>query len=251
MVAAANLAAWHDSSIHALGFADVARDRGGGPRSTPRPVDLLHRHRPAAARDRGRAAGLRPRAVDATSTIRPARFQAVCESFDRFDLRRRASRPTHLRTTGRWFARPAGSLPRDGSGHRTSSRSCVGRDRGRPATTTSGPPARRSGPRRRSPRSRSTRPGILDDPGHARAARPGRRRDRRRGDGLRHRRAARHLRRRHRCRATGATATPLRSTRAALAFAPDRPAVLQPSAEAESLYRRLGFAEIGRFTHWG
>ena len=40
-------------------------------------------------------------------------------------------------------------------------------------------------------------------------------------------------------------------TTAALALAPDRPAVLQPSAEAENLYRRIGFTEIGRFTHWG
>ena len=40
-------------------------------------------------------------------------------------------------------------------------------------------------------------------------------------------------------------------SRAALAIAPDRTAVLQPSAEAQSLYHRLGFVEVGRFTHWG
>jgi GNAT superfamily N-acetyltransferase len=39
-------------------------------------------------------------------------------------------------------------------------------------------------------------------------------------------------------------------TTAALAVAPDRPAVLQPTAPAESLYRRLGFADVGRFAHW-
>jgi Acetyltransferase (GNAT) family len=40
-------------------------------------------------------------------------------------------------------------------------------------------------------------------------------------------------------------------TRAALALAPDRPAVLQPSPAAARLYRRLGFDEVGAFTHWG
>ena len=40
-------------------------------------------------------------------------------------------------------------------------------------------------------------------------------------------------------------------TRAGLALAPDRPAVLQPSPAAARLYRRLGFVEIGSFTHWG
>ena len=30
-----------------------------------------------------------------------------------------------------------------------------------------------------------------------------------------------------------------------------RPATLQPSDAAARMYRRLGFAEIGRFTHWG
>ncbi|MGZ4759977.1 MAG: GNAT family N-acetyltransferase, partial [Acidimicrobiales bacterium] len=40
-------------------------------------------------------------------------------------------------------------------------------------------------------------------------------------------------------------------TCAALRIASDRPAVLQPSAEAEALYRRLGFERVGTFTHWG
>ena len=39
-------------------------------------------------------------------------------------------------------------------------------------------------------------------------------------------------------------------TIAALAVAPDRPAVLQPSAAALPLYRRLGFRDLGRFSHW-
>ncbi len=40
-------------------------------------------------------------------------------------------------------------------------------------------------------------------------------------------------------------------TRAALALAPNRVAVLQPSPAAARLYRRLGFTEVGAFTHWG
>jgi GNAT superfamily N-acetyltransferase len=40
-------------------------------------------------------------------------------------------------------------------------------------------------------------------------------------------------------------------TTAVLALVPDRPAILQPSAEAAPLYRRLGFVEVGRFAHWG
>ena len=40
-------------------------------------------------------------------------------------------------------------------------------------------------------------------------------------------------------------------TRACLAIDPMAPATLQPSNEATALYRRLGFTEVGRFTHWG
>jgi predicted GNAT family acetyltransferase len=40
-------------------------------------------------------------------------------------------------------------------------------------------------------------------------------------------------------------------TRATLALAPDRPAVLQPTPAAAEIYRRLGFAPIGTARHWG
>jgi predicted GNAT family acetyltransferase len=40
-------------------------------------------------------------------------------------------------------------------------------------------------------------------------------------------------------------------TAACLAIEPDRPAILQPSAAAASLYRRLDFVDVGPFTHWG
>jgi GNAT superfamily N-acetyltransferase len=40
-------------------------------------------------------------------------------------------------------------------------------------------------------------------------------------------------------------------TEACLALAPERTAILQPSAEAAALYRRLDFADIGPFSHWG
>lgn len=39
-------------------------------------------------------------------------------------------------------------------------------------------------------------------------------------------------------------------TRAALRVAPDRPAMLQPSAQAMAIYRRLDFADDGWFSHW-
>jgi GNAT superfamily N-acetyltransferase len=39
-------------------------------------------------------------------------------------------------------------------------------------------------------------------------------------------------------------------TEAAAAVAPDRTAVLQPTARAEGLYRRLGFEAFGSFSHW-
>jgi GNAT superfamily N-acetyltransferase len=40
-------------------------------------------------------------------------------------------------------------------------------------------------------------------------------------------------------------------TRATLAIAPDRPAVLQPTPAAAEIYRRFGFTAIGRARHWG
>jgi ribosomal protein S18 acetylase RimI-like enzyme len=40
-------------------------------------------------------------------------------------------------------------------------------------------------------------------------------------------------------------------TAACLALAPERTVILQPSAEAAGLYRRLGFVDIGPFSHWG
>ena len=40
-------------------------------------------------------------------------------------------------------------------------------------------------------------------------------------------------------------------TRACMAIEPMLPTTLQPSMEATALYRRLGFTEVGRFTHWG
>jgi ribosomal protein S18 acetylase RimI-like enzyme len=40
-------------------------------------------------------------------------------------------------------------------------------------------------------------------------------------------------------------------TAACLALAPDLPATLQPSAEAAALYRRVGFVDVGQFSHWG
>ena len=40
-------------------------------------------------------------------------------------------------------------------------------------------------------------------------------------------------------------------TRTALGVDLERPAILQPSGAAEAIYRRIGFTEIGRFSHWG
>jgi len=41
-----------------------------------------------------------------------------------------------------------------------------------------------------------------------------------------------------------------RITVAALEVAYDRPAMLQPSPEAQPIYRRLGFTDLGTFSHW-
>jgi predicted GNAT family acetyltransferase len=39
-------------------------------------------------------------------------------------------------------------------------------------------------------------------------------------------------------------------TRAALATAPGRPAVLQPTPAAGGIYARLGFTTVGPYAHW-
>jgi ribosomal protein S18 acetylase RimI-like enzyme len=39
-------------------------------------------------------------------------------------------------------------------------------------------------------------------------------------------------------------------TLAALDVAPEQPSMLQPSNAASSIYRKLGFVDIGRFSHW-
>ncbi len=167
----------------------------------------------------------------------------MCESFDRYDVE---STGLHHRTTGRWFTRPAGAPP-EGSGSELEIVVIETEDdlhdyeRATCAAFRAPPPVAPF---------EIHAPGILDDPRmHVLLARvegeiaggamayltddllgiygvgvvPGHR-----GHGH---------------------ATAL--TTEALALAPDRPAVLQPSAEAESLYRRLGFTEVGRFTHWG
>ena len=51
--------------------------------------------------------------------------------------------------------------------------------------------------------------------------------------------------------ANAAAATPRALTLAVLDLAPGRPATLQPSDAAARMYRALGFEEVGRFSHWG
>jgi ribosomal protein S18 acetylase RimI-like enzyme len=238
---AANLAAWHDSSIHALGLP-TSSGSWWWTASTPRPWIYFT------------AIALRPPLTDPdrrsfdrellTHLEDPnGAFQAVCESFDRYDM---DGTGLHHRTTGRWFTRPPGTPP---EGRESELEIVVVEteddlhdyERATCAAFRAPPPVAPF---------EIHAPGILHDPRmHVLLGRvdgeiaggamayitddllgiygvgivPGHR-----GHGH---------------------ATAL--TTAALALAPDRPAVLQPSAEAESLYRRLGFTEVGRFTHWG
>jgi len=247
VAAAANLAAWHDSSIHALG-STTSTGSWWWTSSSPRPwiyFTAIALRPPRSAGDR-RASNCEL----ATHLDDPdGAFQAVCESFDRVGL---DDQGLHLRTRGLWFRRPAGPAPAGGppggpSGDELEIVRVEAEDdlhdyeRVTCAAFRAPPPVAPF---------EIHAPGILDDPRmHVLLGRV---------DGEIAGGAMAYVTddlvgiygvgvvpgHRGRGHATALTTT-------ALALAPDRPAVLQPSAEAEHLYRRLGFAEIGGFTHWG
>jgi len=243
VAAAANLAAWHDSSIHALG-SGTSRGSWWWTAATPRPwiyFTAIALRSPETAAER--------RAFDlelATHLDDPAgAFQAVCESFDRFELE---DEGLHLRSRGRWFTRPPGPLPADATApdeleivRVTTEDDLHDYERATCAAFRAPPPV--------APFEIHAR-GILADPRmHVLLGRV---------DGEIAGGAMAYVtddllgiygvgvvpEHRGRGHATAFTT-------AALALAPDRTAVLQPSAEAERLYQRIGFAEFGRFTHWG
>ena len=253
--AAANLAAWHESSIRALGLSTTTGS-WWWTAATPRPwiyFTAVALHAPGSKAERREF----EQELAAHLDDPLGSFQAVCESFDRFDLGQLASGPSGLvlRTTGRWFTRPAGPPPEapatrdDDAGPATrleitlvtSEDDLYDYECTTCAAFRAPPPIAPF---------EIHAPGILADPDmHVLLGRV---------DGALAAGAMAYVtddllgiygvgtvpgQREH------GYATAL--TRAALALAPDRPAMLQPSAEAEGMYRRLGFVEVGRFTHWG
>ena len=249
--AATNLAAWHTSSTRALGLRPQTGERWW---TCPMPAPNIYFSAisvaPAPAR-RARAAmldALVPHARDpATSLV------SVCDTWDQLDLR---TFGLHRRTSGAWFARPAagdgGPTPDPEGDHR----GAFGPQplRVEPVTDPDGLARFErmmvAGFGARPPIAPFDihAPGILDDPAmhvlagwvgdeqvacamtyvtevagiYGVATLPG-----------------------HRGRGHAST-----MTLAAAAVAPDRVAVLQPTPEAERLYRRLGFVAIGAFSHW-
>lgn len=258
--AAANLAAWHDSSVRALGFASTS---GSWWWSAPTPGPWIYftaialRH-PRSGWERRAARSELARHLDDPA----GSFEAVCDSFGDLDLEQAG---LARRANGLWYARqPDDYRPED---DRPDARSDDDRPDGqrRPdwlVVTEVDDPADLAAFERMmcaaflAPPPIAPfdihAPAILADPAmHVLIARtdesdevvagamayvaagvvgmygvgtvPG------------HRRAG--------------YATAL--TRAGLAIAPDLPAILQPSTEAAALYRRIGFVEVGRFSHWG
>jgi GNAT superfamily N-acetyltransferase len=240
--AIANLAAWHESSVAALGFPGRT-----GPHwwtcPTPRPwiyftaIEL----EPAGARVSGRASLAE---LDLHLDDPRGAFQAVCVSYDDLDL---GAAGLARRSEGRWYARlPAAPPPDEPPPDLVIEEVCdkAGLAEFEVATCAafgSPPPA--------APFDVHA-PAVLDDP------------------------AMRILVGRHHgevvCGAMGyvddavlgvygvGTVPSQRDrgyaralTLAVLDLAPGRPATLQPSEGAARMYRELGFVEIGRFSHWG
>jgi ribosomal protein S18 acetylase RimI-like enzyme len=247
--AAANLAAWHDCSVRALGFTS-ASGRWWWTAPTPAPwiyFTAIALRAPRSGRERRAArAELRQHLDDSAGS-----YEAVCDSFDDLDLE-----PLGLarRARGLWYERSSdATADADGYGDGQTAGLLISRvvgpdelaafERATCAAFRVPPPVAAFD---------IHAPPILADPSmHVLVARSAETGDVVGGamaylsDGVvgiygvgtvaGHRRAG--------------CATAL--TNACIAIAPDRPAILQPSAEAASLYRRIGFVEVGRFSHWG
>ncbi len=243
-----NLIGWHDVSIGALGFSTAL-----GPHwwTSPTPAPWIYFTAIQRRALAGRRAHHEAEAELGVHLDDPrGGFQAVCASFADLDLGGGSVGLT-LRTRGLWYARPTGPGPASsspdadqtdlvieavaGPGPLAEYESATSAAFGGPAPVTPGD---------------VHAPGILAEPGmHVLVGR----RDSRVVAGAMAYVSAEVIGLYgvgtvpgHRGRGY---ATAL--TRAALALASDRPAVLQPSPAAARLYRRLGFGEIGAFTHWG
>jgi ribosomal protein S18 acetylase RimI-like enzyme len=247
--AAANLAAWHTSSTRALGLRPRIDERWW---TCPMPAPNIYFSAisvtPAPAR-RARAAmleALGPHARDpATSLV------SVCDTWDQLDLR---TFGLHRRTSGSWFARPIAGDGAPAPTQDTPDRAAGERLRVEPVTDPDGLARFErmmvAGFGARPPIAPFDihAPAILDDPAmHVLAGWVG---DEQVACAMTYvtdvagiygvATVPAHRGRGH------ATAMTL----AAAAVAADRVAVLQPTPEAERLYRRLGFEAIGAFSHW-
>lgn len=235
--AAANLAAWHDSSLRALGLRPRTTDQWWTC-ATPAPnifytaVSLRREREPGELH-----AELLVHLDDPAGT-----HLAVCDSFGALDLRPLGLAP---RATLPWYARDPGPLPDDPP---TGLEVTLVQD---PADLAVWEDAavRAFGVRQPVAPSDIHHPAILDDPAmHVLAGR---------ADGeivavaMAYRFAS----------VVGVygvgTLPPHRGrgyaraiTRAAVATGSDRAAILQPTTEAAPLYRTLGFRAIGEHTHW-
>lgn len=241
--AARNLAAWHTSSTAALGL-EPRTDSAWWTCAMPAPNVFYSAISVAPATNRRQRAAmleaLAPHARDRSTSI-----VSVCDSWDQLDLR---TFGLHRRTGGRWLHRePTAASPAGRVGAPPGLRIAPVGDL---ATLASFERTMVAGFGARPPIAPHDihAPGILDDPAmhvlagwvddelvacamtyvtdvagiYGVATVPGRRR----------------------CGIGAAMAT------AALDVAPDRPAVLQPTPAAGALYDRLGFVELGTFSHW-
>lgn len=242
--AAANLAAWHSASTAALGLRPQL-DARWWTCAMPTPNIYFSAISVAAAPTRR----LRARMVEALgphTRDRTTSLVSVCDTFDQLDLR---TFGLERRATGTWLARPPGTAPTSGDrptldGLRiavvTGARELAGLERTLVAGFGARPPITPND---------IVAPGILADPAmrvlagwcetelvacamayvtdvvgiFGVATLPA-----------------------HRDHGIASALTV-----AAAGVAPDRPAVLQPTPQARGLYRRLGFVELGGFTHWG
>lgn len=240
--AAENLAGWHDCSVRALGFATA---QGPWWWTSPSPGPWIYFTAISTRIPRGRDEADEALAALAAHLDDPAgSYEAVCDSFGRLDL---APLGLTARMPGLWYARPAGPAP---AGEWPADLVVTqARDADELAAFEVATCLAYAAPAPVAPFDIHA-PAILDDPAmHVLIGRvdgevvsgamayvgsgvvgiygvgtvPGRRR----------RGYARAL------------------TGACLSLEPMMPATLQPSGEASAMYRRMGFTEIGAFTHWG
>ena len=239
--AATNLAAWHTASTAALGLRPVQDERWW---TCPMPAPNIYFSAISVAAAPGRRAreqmvdALAPHARDRTTGL-----LSVCDTWDQLDLRAFGLAP---RSRGSWFARPPHSsvpvastvdelrIERVTDAERLASfeRTMVAGFGARPPIT----------------RFDIIAPGILDDPAmHVLGGWC---------DGELVACAMAYLN--DVAGIYGVTTLPSHRGRgfasamaiAAAGVAPDLHAVLQPTPQAEGVYRRLGFTPFGAFSHW-